>query len=177
MAQATQRRQSGVMGALGKHDRKQSWWEDFLDGRTVLLPGPRTAQRVSPEATPPAARLAGLASDRVTVAGSPHLRGGGLASCSGISSPRSLPSLKPAGGREGFQRVSLQGLVSRLAFSYIALVHGIAGSGIRTHKPSIHDTSAESCGSQTWLLCTPLEQGEVGLRPMSIWLRDSALGC
>lgn len=36
MAKATQRRQLGVMGILGKHDKKTSWQEDFLDGRIVF---------------------------------------------------------------------------------------------------------------------------------------------
>lgn len=30
MAKATQRRQLGVMGILGKHDKKLSWQEDLL---------------------------------------------------------------------------------------------------------------------------------------------------
>lgn len=176
MAQATQRRQSGVMGALGKHDREQSWREDFRDGRTVLLPGPRTAWRGVSGGSPSCLPQGSLGWHQ-TGGRKPTSGGGGLASCSGISSPHSLPSLKPVGGREGFQGVSLQGLALRLAFSYTALVHGIAGSGGLTHMSPIHGTSAESCGSQTWLLRHTAAAGRGGLRPTSIWLQDSALGC
>lgn len=148
MAKATQRRRLGVTGILGKHDKMPFWQKDFLDGRVVLfLPGPNTTQGASagrhPPPPPPATAPhfcceVGWLTFRLGQDGQePKAIESGLACCSGISSPHSPALLKPARGEGKVSEEPIQAPKLRLVFSYITLVHCIAGSNMLTKKSSL----------------------------------------